>query len=177
MRLLEFTISCACRLHSLLLGCVAFLSNFSSVLLPCLCTSNHTQHAITQRQQHKFSLVGYRARTCTLQPLEQMHHTFFCFPFHKVCLVLKAWVSERLCSLSSIFAFLNTFFRRMYYSPTIARKIDQVVHHLGCQITHSEELSFDYQFPCFLPTCFPDFHKHNISFWQPIKEFSHFIVL
>ena len=44
--------------------CVA-LSNFSSVLLPCLCTSKHKQHAsnYTKATTHKFSLVGCRART------------------------------------------------------------------------------------------------------------------
>ena len=38
MRLLEFTISCACNTTLIVAGICVALSNFSSVLLPCLCT-------------------------------------------------------------------------------------------------------------------------------------------
>jgi len=111
--------------------CCPLQFSFGPPAMPLYFQTTHNTQGITHKATtHNFSPVrmsSTRGHVHSNFP-EQMHHTFFsCFAFR-----------------SSIFAFLNTYFRRMYYSPTTARKIDEV-HHLACQITHSEELSFDYR--------------------------------
>lgn len=87
--------------------CVA-LSNFSSVLLPCLRTSNHTQHASNYTQGNNTWIFSSEdvehERTCTMYTptsWTDAPHFFSCFPFHKFCLLLKACVCSLLIFLLS----------------------------------------------------------------------------
>ena len=92
--------------------CVA-LSNFSSVLLPCLYTSNHTQHAITHKATtHKFSPERMSSTMYDIAPLSWTEELLFLLSVSQI-LPSSPCVCWNVFASSSYFAFLNTYLFRL----------------------------------------------------------------